>query len=293
MHHHHHEIADALRSWDVNHVVVWLLPIAAFLYARGFLRVHRQLPQRYPARRLVSFLGGIAVVFLAIASPLHALGELVLSLHMAQHMLLTMLAPPLLWLGQPMIPLLRGLPPRLARRILGPALTSPSCHRLGRAITHPAVCWTALAVAIVGWHLPRSYELVLHSEIWHDIQHACFFGAALLFWWPVVEVWPSHRVWPRVAMIPYLVSADLVNTAQSAILSFSSHLLYPSYAAAAAHTGFGALDDQALAGVIMWIPGSIAFLAPAIALTMGLFQPERLRQTKVPIAWHRLKRSDV
>src|SRR5262249_56766780 len=136
MHHHHHEIGDALRSWDVNHVVVWLLPIAAFLYARGFLRVHRQLPQRYPARRLVSFLGGIAVVFLAIASPLHALGELVLSLHMAQHMLLTMLAPPLLWLGPPLIPLPRRPPPHLARRILGPALTSPSCHRLGRAITH-------------------------------------------------------------------------------------------------------------------------------------------------------------
>ena len=106
----------------------------------------------------------------------------------------------------------------------------------------------------------------------HDVQHACFFGGALLFWWPVVGVWPSRPMWPRWSIIPYLVSADLINTAQSAILSFSSSLLYPSYAHVIRPEGFTALNDQMLAGVIMWVPGSIAFLLPAIALTVQLFE---------------------
>jgi cytochrome c oxidase assembly factor CtaG len=94
----------------------------------------------------------------------------------------------------------------------------------------------------------------------------------LLFWCPVVGVWPSRPVWPRWTVIPYLVSADLINTAQSAILTFSSRLLYPSYAHAIRPEGFSALDDQMLAGVIMWVPGSIAFLLPAIMLTLQLVE---------------------
>jgi cytochrome c oxidase assembly factor CtaG len=275
MHHHHHDVAELLRTWDVDHIVVWLLPIVAIVYARGFMRVRAVMPSRFPMWRLASFQSGLAIVFLAIASPLHGLGEILLTLHMAQHMLLTMAAPPLLWMGQPMIPILRGLPARAARGLLGPILNSPPCRRLGRAITHPAVCWSALALAIVVWHLPRCYELVLRSEAWHDVQHACFFTAALLFWWPIVQVWPARPVWPRWALIPYLVSADLINTAQSAVLSFSSHLLYPSYAHTSALLGLSPMDDQALAGVIMWVPGSIAFLVPAIVLTIRLCEPRR------------------
>jgi putative membrane protein len=271
----HHHDAALLLSWDLDHVVVWLLPVIAIIYARGFACVRRVMPARFPAWRLASFAGGLVVVFVAIASPLHALGEVLLTLHMTQHMLLTMVAPPLLWLGQPLIPLLRGLPPRAAKQALAPLLASAACRRIGRAIVHPSVCWTALATAIVVWHLPRCYELVLRSEAWHDVQHACFFTAALLFWWPVVQVWPSAPVWPRWAMIPYLVTADLINTAQSAVLSFSSHLLYPSYAHTSALLGLAPMDDQALAGVIMWVPGSIAFLVPAIALTIRCCEPRR------------------
>src|SRR5215471_5820124 len=103
-------LTDALHSWDVDHAVVWFLPIVALAYLRGFSRVHVQMPVRFPLWRLASFIGGLLVVFVAVASPLDALGELLLSLHMTQHMLLIMVAPPLLWLGQPFIPLLRASP---------------------------------------------------------------------------------------------------------------------------------------------------------------------------------------
>ena len=266
-------LAEALHSWDVDHAVIWALPIIAIAYARGFSRVHGQMPARFPIWRLMSFVGGLSVVFVALASPLDGLGELLLYLHMTQHMLLMIVAPPLLWLGQPFIPLLRALPPRPTKRALTPLLTSHVLRAAGRALTHPMVCWSALATTTIVWHLPRLYELGLHSEGWHEVQHAFFFTAALLFWWPVVRVWPSRDRWPRWTLIPYLVSADLINTALSATLSFSSHVLYVTYESVPRVTALSPLDDQALAGVIMWVPGSIAFLLPAIVLTMQLFEP--------------------
>jgi len=167
---------------------------------------------------------------------------------------------------------LRCLPQRWVKRAFGPLLTSPALRRVGRTLTHPALCWIALAVTLVVWHVPRVYELGLRSDGWHALQHACFFGAALLFWWPVIGVWPSDSAWPRWTMIPYLVGADLINTALSAVLCFSGRVLYPAYETVPRLMGLSALDDQALAGVIMWVPGSIAFLLPAVLLTMRLFE---------------------
>jgi cytochrome c oxidase assembly factor CtaG len=271
-----------LDAWDLDHRVLWLLPIAAVLYVSGWRRLHAERSARYSVGRLTAFLGGLTIVFLAVASPLDTYGGALLGVHMTQHMLLMMVAPPLLWLGQPLIALLRALPPRVARRVLGPVLTSRRLRRLGRALLHPFVCWTAFAVAFVVWHMPRMYELGLESETWHELQHACFFSTAMLFWWPVIHVWPSTPVWPRWAMVPYLVTADLLNTALSAILSFSGHVLYPHYEHVPRIAGLSALDDQALAGVIMWVPGSLAFLLPAVLLTVQLLQPRSRADWRSP-----------
>jgi putative membrane protein len=263
----------ALLSWDLGHRVTWLLPLAMLLYARGFWRVHLQMPQRYPGWRLAAFTAGLLVVFLAIASPLDALGELLLSFHMTQHMIMMMVAPPLILLGQPFVPMLRALPPRVAKRVLRPVLTATVLRRLGRVCTQPAACWTALTVAVSTWHLPRLYELGLHSDGWHEVQHACFFTAALFFWWPIIGVWPGRAMTPRWKSIPYLVGADLVNTALAAFLTFSTHVLYPTYEFVPRVSSLSALDDQALAGVLMWVPGSLAYLLPAVILTVRLFEP--------------------
>src|SRR5262249_50062695 len=198
-------------------------------------------PGRSPVWRLTSFVGGLAALFLAIASPLDAYGGALLLVHMTQHLLLMMVAPPLIWLAQPVLPLVRSLPPRQAKRVLGPLLTSSPLRRLGRRLVHPVTGWIALALAMVVWHLPPLYELALAAEGWHYVQHACFFNAALLFWWPVVGVWPARPEWPRWMMIPYLLSADIVNTAVSAVFSFSRHVIYASYEAAPRLFGLSAL----------------------------------------------------
>jgi cytochrome c oxidase assembly factor CtaG len=137
------------------------------------------------------------------------------------------------------------------------------------------VCLLGFTVSNVAWHVPALYELALRSEFWHAVQHICFFGTGLLFWWPVVQPWPSRSRWPRWTMIPYLLFADIQNTALSAFLIFSERVLYPSYAAVPRLWGISVLDDQAAAGAIMWVPGSVIFLVPVAVLSIRLLDSAR------------------
>ena len=102
----------------------------------------------------------------------------------------------------------------------------------------------------------------------------------MLFWWPVIGVWPSQSVWPKWAMIPYLVLADVVNTGLSAVLCFSDHVLYPTYQSVPRLWGISAISDQVTAGAIMWVPGSIVFLAPAVVLIMQIAESGRFHGIK-------------
>jgi len=266
-----------LTSWRFDPRLIGLLALAALLYIRGWLRLHRQWPQRYSTERLVSYLSGLTTLFIALASPLDAFGNLLLMAHMVQHLLLIVVAPPLILLGQPILPLLRGLPPRLFKEGLGPFLSWHWLQRMGRRLTHPVVCWLAMAAAIVFWHIPRWYDLGLGSSAWHGVEHACFFYGALLFWSPVIGIWPNRPQWSRWLMIPYLIAADVINTALSAWLVFSTHVVYRTYEIAPRIAGMTALDDQSTAGAIMWVPGSIAFLIPALILTLQAINGERKR----------------
>ncbi|MFZ0312970.1 MAG: cytochrome c oxidase assembly protein, partial [Candidatus Korobacteraceae bacterium] len=148
-------------------------------------------------------------------------------------------------------------------------------NRAGNALTHPIVALLLMGAAMFAWHTPRLYELALASSSWHQVEHACFFLASVIFWWPVIQPWPSRTRWPRWAVVPYLLVADLENTALSAILVFSDRLLYPSYDAVPRLFGFSALHDQAAAGAIMWVMGSFAFVVPAIVIAIQCLQSNR------------------
>ncbi len=266
--------AAALASWEMPPVLSATLLAAALVYARGWSRLARLRAHRFPAWRLAAFLGGLASVWIAAASPLDAFSSLLLTAHMAQHLLLMVVAPPLLLLGSPYVPILRGLPRAFVRDGLGPFLAWPAARRLGRALTHPAAGLLAMAAAMWGWHVPAAYELALHSEVWHEVEHATFLGASTLFWWPVVRPWPSRPHWPEWSVPLYLLAGDLQNTILAAVLVFSERVgpLYPTYAAAPRLFGLTALEDQALAGALMWVPGSLAFLVPAAAFAWRLLE---------------------
>jgi cytochrome c oxidase assembly factor CtaG/polyferredoxin len=255
-------------SWGFPIGPVVAIFLTFIVYLRGWIALQFRVPSRFPWWRLLSFLAGLGAIFLAIASPLDAFGGLLLQVHMVQHLLLMMVAPPLILAGAPYLPLLSGLPRGLAREVVGPFLIWPPLKRIGNFLFNPVVCWIAFATSNVLWHLPVFYELALSSPGWHQVEHLCFLGTGLLFWWPIIMPWPSRTVWPRWAMIPYLVLADLQNTAVAAFLTFYDRVLYPTYERAPRLWGSNPLNDQVIAGTTMWVPGSIIYLFPAAIIAI-------------------------
>jgi cytochrome c oxidase assembly factor CtaG len=263
----------ALASWSVPFWATLGVLLAAILYTRGWRRLAYFRPTLLPRWRLVCFLAGLASLWLAIASPLDAFGNFLLTAHMIQHLLMMLVAPPLILLGSPQNVLLRGLPRWAARDALGPFLSWRLLKRLGHLLTHPAFCWLAAAVALLVWHIPAAYDLALWSPGWHDLEHACLFGTSLLFWWPVVQPWPAATRWPRWIIPVYLLCGDLVNTILAAIFCFSDRLLYPAYATVPRLFGISELSDQATAGAIMWVFSSFILLSAAVVVTVPLLDP--------------------
>lgn len=276
-----------LQSWSLPRYVTAINILTALMYFRGWRVMHAAMPERFTPSRLCSFLGGIAMLEIALASPIDTFDPFLLSNHMLQHMILMMLVPPLILLGDPAIPLLHGMPMWASRDVLGPILSWSPLQWIGRRLTHPAVCWLLMALAMLGWHIPAAYDLALHSSAWHEVEHICFLVASLLFWWPVIQPWPSQPQWPRWTMPLYLLLADFVNSALSAFLTFSEHVLYPWYTAMPRLGGISAQIDQVAAGVSMWVIGLFAFLIPAVVITARLLSPtppevERERKSPVP-----------
>ena len=255
-------------SWAIPFGPTAAILLAFIVYLRGWIALQFRAPSRFPFWRLLSFAGGLGTIFLAIASPLDAFGGLLLQVHMIQHLLLMMVAPPLILAGAPYLPLLSGLPRIFAREVLGPFLIWTPLKRIGRFVFHPVVCWIAFTSSNVLWHIPVFYELALNSPGWHQVEHLCFLATGLLFWWHILLPWPSRAAWPRWAMIPYLILADLQNTGLAAFLTFYDRVLYPTYQRAPRLWGSNPLDDQVIAGTIMWVPGSIIYLFPAAMIAI-------------------------
>ena len=226
-----------------------------------------------PLWRAVCFPAGLATIWFSIASPLDAMGNLLLQAHMTQHLLIAMVAPPLIWLSAPGIPMLRGLPNRIRKYWIGPFLAWKPLRTFFHFLTHPVTCLFLFIAVTWTWHWPPLYELGLRNASWHQFEHACFILASLLFWWPVIQPWPSKSVLPRWSMIPYLLIADISNTVFSAAFCFWEKVIYPTYENAPRIIGISAMDDQAIAGAIMWVPGSILFLIPVGMIIMEQLSP--------------------
>ncbi|HKQ87684.1 MAG TPA: cytochrome c oxidase assembly protein [Candidatus Acidoferrales bacterium] len=263
-----------LLSWTFPPVVTALNLLAALLYLRGWLALRSMLPEKFAPWRAVSFFASLATLQIALASPIDAFDAFFLTDHMIQHLLLMMVVPPLVLVGNPGVPMMRGLP-RVARRAVGWLLKHPPVSWIADLISRPALCWLLFTVAMLGWHLPRPYDLALRSSAWHEAEHATFFLTSILFWWPVIQPWPSHARWPRWSLIPYLLLADFANSGLCAFLVFSGRIFYPFYLQLPRIYGLSVENDQVIAGAVMWAIGSLAFLIPAVAIAVNLLSPSR------------------
>lgn len=249
-----------MSAWPVEPSVGIPVTLGAVVYLRGWSRLRRRLARRFRARHAVIFMAGFATMLLALAPPVEMLAQRWLSVHMVQHLLLMVVVAPLLWMGAPVAPLFVGLPKPIRSAMLV-FTNGPGVRRLTRWMLHPTAGWSAFAVSFWVWHAPALYELALESDLWHHLEHACFLGSALLFWRPVILAWPARTIWPRWAMIPYLGLAMFQSLPLAAILTFSDRVIY---------RGYSSVDDQALAGAIMWVPGSFPLLLPMLRLIVEL-----------------------
>jgi cytochrome c oxidase assembly factor CtaG/ferredoxin len=238
-----------------------------FVGRRRLLRGGRRTAARFPVWRQLSFVLGWVGLLVAVATPLDAAAERSLSAHMIQHMLLALVVPPLWWFGTPAMPMLMGLPRSWRSDVLGPIFAAPWFRAVLRRVVHPVVGWVLMAATTLGWHVPAAYELAIQNPTWHLVEHVSMLGAGLLFWLPVVAPFPYRSPWPRIALVPYLVSADLVNTVVSASLAFADAPVYSWYEKLAAARGFDAVLDQQLAAGLMWVPGNLVYLIPAMVIT--------------------------
>jgi len=254
------------------------------IYVRGWLRLRNAFPYLISAWRFSAFLAGIAAVWLAIASPLNTLDDASLIVHMVQHLLLMAIAPPLILLGAPALPLLQGLPQVIARHIIGPVLRSPLVRSLAHVFTHPAVCWLAATLALVVWHVPSVFELALRWQWLHEFEHASFLATGLLFWWPVVQPWPSAARWPRWSIPLYLLAATLPCDVLSGFLVFCDRVVYSSYLSVPRVFDLSPLQDQECAASLMWVSVTLIFLVPAVLVTLSILAPSRSRPHETPMS---------
>ena len=264
------EFQSVLQFWSAPLGVPILLCLAALVYARGWLLLRSAFPGLISGGRLAAFFAGIVCVWAAVGSPLAAFDDVSLTVHMVQHLLLMAVAPPLILLGAPALPMLRGLPQWMARKVIGPFVRWGLVKSLGRFLTNPSICWLAATLALIVWHIPSVFELALRWEWLHEVEHACFLGSGLLFWWPVVQPWPSVPRWPRWSVPLYLFCATLPCDALSGFLAFCDRVVYPSYLSAPRLFELSPLHDQEWAATLMWVSVTIIFLVPAALVTIGL-----------------------
>jgi putative membrane protein len=269
--------ADAhaiLQSWSNLLGLDLALCLTALVYARGWFRLRSAFPNLLSPWRLAAFFAGIISIWIAIGSPLNAFDDVSLTVHMLQHLLLMSLAPPLILVGAPQLPLLHGLPQPLARGVVSPILRWAPVKRLGDLLANPAFGWFAAAAALIGWHVPAIFALALRWNWLHELEHASFLGAGLLFWWPVIQPWPSVARWPRWSIPLYLFCATLPCDALSAFLVFCDRVVYSPYLSAPRVFAWSALEDQQCAAALMWVSVTILLLVPAVMVTIQILAPQ-------------------
>jgi cytochrome c oxidase assembly factor CtaG len=209
----------------------------------------------------------LALLGFALMSPVDVLGSQLFTLHMVQHVLVMMFVPPLLWLSNPLPFVLWGLPGPL--RPMAGAQLAPGkpVRNVLRAVSSPGLLWLVSIIILWGWHDPNLYNLALENSWVHDLQHLTFFGVSMLYWWNVIGAGPRVRKsLPAAARIAFALAAVPATMLAGIVIAFSPEPIYTYYEAMPRLWGLSVLDDQRLAGVIMWIPGSMMYLLTALIL---------------------------
>lgn len=263
------ELAGSLwLQWDGH--VGSLLGIASllgiYLAGVGPLRKRYRLADSIESRQIATFTAGVVVIFFALTSPIHFLAENYLfSMHMLQHVLLTLVAPPLLILGTP-------------DWLLRPLLRPNWAFRTARLLTNPLVAFVTFNMVFALWHIPALYDSSLRLEGLHAFEHSLMISTAVLVWWPLTSMMPEL---PRISypfQMSYLFGLSLAQIIVFGIITFASEPIYDFYIAAPRVWGISPLADQQIGAIIMKVGGGLLFLALAIAVFFRWYNKEEAQR---------------
>jgi putative membrane protein len=275
-------------DWSLSPPLV-LLIAAGLLYWLGGRGTVTPLRTRRERRwRSVCFYAALVVVAIALDSPLDTLSERLFWAHMVQHVLLLVVAPPLLVVSRPWVRLWRSLPLG-ARRSVGRSLSlgdrMAPVRWVSRALGRPVPSFLLFSVVLLGWHVPALFDATLRSETLHVLEHSLFFLTALMFWKQVIDSPPLHAIARSAARVGYIVAAMVLSWVLAVVLALAQHPLYDVYAHEASRPGgISALADQQIAAGIMWVPGSISFLIVLFVYVHRWLTPAEIRARTSPLA---------
>jgi putative membrane protein len=263
-----HDFADLPFTWGRDPVVWLSLALAGWLYVRGVRRLWRESGRGRGIRRWEAwaYACGWAALFVALVSPLHPLGEVLFSAHMAQHEVLMVGAAPLVVLGRPLIAFMWALPVERARAV-GDWPKAVWFQSAWRKLTNPLAAWAIHAAALWVWHAPALFQATLRSDFVHTLQHVSFLGSALLFWWALIH--GPRGLMGYGAAVLYVFTTSVHSGVLGAFITFTGTLLYPAYARTAPQWGLTPLEDQQLGGLIMWVPAGLVYVVAGLALCAG------------------------
>jgi putative membrane protein len=257
-------VAPGIWDWSFDPPLVLIVDLA-ILYWLGDRRTVTPARARVERRwQRLCFYGALAVLAIALSSPLEILSEQLFWAHMVQHVLLLVVAPPLIVLARPWIRLWRSLPLDLRRwlaRGIGQGERTCWLRGVSRALGSPQVAFVSFSAVLLLWHVPALFDATLRSSALHALEHTLFFATAVMFWKQVIHSPPLHARLSAVQRVAYLVGAMTVSWVLAVVLALAPDPLYSFYAHEASRPGgISALTDQQIAAGIMWVPGSVTFV---------------------------------
>ena len=273
---------DIWAAWSWEPAVLIGLAFTGWAYASGIRALWQQAgPGRGVSRRqALAFAAGLLFVFIALISPVDRLGEAIFAGHMVQHMLLIYVAGPLLVYGAPPAALAWAVPGRWRVPLSRGWHRQKKLRSLAGFAVHPFTIWVLHAAAMWVWHLPRLYDLAVANPIFHALEHASFLGTALLFWWAVLY---GMRQANGVGFsILYLFTMMLISGLLGALITFAPAAWYTSHLESTAAWNLTPLEDQQLAGVIMWVPAGIVYLGIVLA-RLGSLISQQEQKDRSPV----------
>ena len=257
--------AEAVHHWTWEPLTVALLLLSASFYTAGVRAVWRRAGIGRGVRvfQAVSFGAGVLSLWVALLSPVVWLSTVLFSVHMTQHELLMLVSAPLLVFGHPLFAMLWALP-RSTRESWGRWSQKPAVARSWRVLSGPVTVFLLHGLALWIWHAPRFYEAALKNDAVHALEHLSFVVTAALFWWGMIHG-RYGRLGYGVAVV-YIFLTAVHSSVLGALMTVAPGLLYPDYAAAGAAWHVNPLEDQQLAGLLMWVPSGVVFIAFGLAL---------------------------